>query len=67
MTIDRFDPNPIPVNINSYRFIEDHTLQLVLTKPNNFLLEELMETTHCDNMSTKLPTMCFIEAVSLYI
>ncbi len=40
MTIDKFDPNPILVNINKlkpYRFVEDHTLQPILTKPSDFI------------------------------
>ncbi len=43
MTIDKFDPNLILVNINKlkpYRFVEDQTFQPVLTKPNDFLLKE---------------------------
>jgi hypothetical protein len=61
MTIDKFNLNPILVNINNYRFVEDHTLQLVLTKPKKLLLEEPMEITHCDNMSIKEPikVTCF--------
>jgi hypothetical protein len=34
MTIDKFDPNLVLFNINKlkpYRFVEDQTLQLVLT------------------------------------
>jgi len=34
MTIDKFDPNLVVFNINKlkpYRFVEDQTLQLVLT------------------------------------
>jgi hypothetical protein len=41
MTIDKFDPNPILVNINKmkpYRFVEDHTLQPIIAKPSDFLL-----------------------------
>ncbi len=44
------------VNINKlkpYKFMEDQTFQLVLTKPSEFLLEELVELTHFDNLSTK--------------
>jgi hypothetical protein len=47
VTIDKFDLNPILVNnskMESYRFVEDHTLQLLLTKPNDLLLENLVET-----------------------
>jgi len=56
MTVNKFDPNPVLVNINKlkpYRFMEDQTLQPILTKPNDFLPKELVEITHFDNMSTK--------------
>jgi hypothetical protein len=51
--INKFDPNPILVNINKlkpYRFVEDHTFQPILVKPSDFLLEESMEATHFDNL-----------------
>jgi hypothetical protein len=47
VTIDKFDLNPVLVNnskMEPYRFVEDHTLQLVLVKPNDLLLEKLVET-----------------------
>ncbi len=53
MIIDKFDPNPILVNINKlkpYRFVEGHTFQLVLAKPNDFLSKESMEATHFGNL-----------------
>jgi hypothetical protein len=56
MMINEFDPNSILININKmkpYRVMEDQTLQLVLTKPNDFLPKEPVEITHYDNMSTK--------------
>jgi hypothetical protein len=40
MTIDKFDPNLVLVNINKlkpYRFVEDHTRQIILAKPSDFL------------------------------
>jgi hypothetical protein len=40
MTIDKFDLNPILIDINKlkpYRFVKEHTLQLVLVKPNDLL------------------------------
>jgi hypothetical protein len=55
MTIENFDPNPILVNINKlkpYRFVEDKTLQLVLAKPNGFLLKGPVETNHFSNLFT---------------
>jgi hypothetical protein len=33
--------------------MEDQTFQPVITKPSDFLLEEPMEVTHSDNLSTK--------------
>ncbi len=53
MTINKFDPNPVLVNINklkAYRFIKDETFQLVLAKPNDFLLEEPIEVKYSDNL-----------------
>lgn len=47
VTIDKFDFNPIVVNnskMEPYRFVEDHRLQLFLTKPNDLLLEKSVET-----------------------
>ncbi len=41
MTINKFDPNPILVNINKlkpYRFAEDHTLWPILAKPSDFFI-----------------------------
>jgi hypothetical protein len=54
VTIDKFDLNPILVNTNKlkpYRFIKDQTLQLVLVKPCDFLLEEPREVKYFDNLS----------------
>ncbi len=56
MTIEKFDPNPIMVNINKlkpYRYVEDHIFQLVLAKLSDFLLEELVEVTHFGNLFIK--------------
>jgi hypothetical protein len=56
MTISKFDSNPVLVNINKlkpYRFMEDQTLQVVLTKLNDFLPTELVVVTHSNNLSTK--------------
>jgi hypothetical protein len=46
MTIDKFDPNPILVNINKlkpYRFVKDNTFQPVLAKPSDMLPKEPVE------------------------
>ncbi len=56
MIINKFDLNLIPVNINKlkpYRFLKDHTLQPVLTKPSDFLWMKLKKATHFDNLFTK--------------
>ncbi len=53
MTIDKFDLNPILVNINKlkpYRFMEDHTFQHVLTNLSDFISKELVETIYFGNM-----------------
>ncbi len=45
--IDKFDPNLVLVNINKlkpYMFIEDKTLQLVLIKLNDLLIDEPIRT-----------------------
>jgi hypothetical protein len=47
VTIDKFDPNLVLVNINklkSYKFIEDKTLQAVLVKPNDLVMDEPIQT-----------------------
>ncbi len=58
MTIDKFDHNPVLVNINKlkpYIFVEDHTFRHVLAKPNDCLLTKLVETTHSNNLFIKQP------------
>jgi len=47
VTIDKFDPNPVLININKlkpYKFIEDKTLQLVLADPSNMVIDEHVQT-----------------------
>ncbi len=47
VTINKFDPNLVHVNINKlmpYMFIEDKTLQHVLVKPNNLVIDEHIQT-----------------------
>jgi hypothetical protein len=47
VTIDKFDPNPVLVNINElkpYRFIEDKTLQHVLVKLGDLVITEPIQT-----------------------
>jgi hypothetical protein len=54
MTIDKFDPNLVLVNINKlkpYRFTEDQTFQLVLVELSDFLLEEPVEEKYFGNIS----------------
>jgi hypothetical protein len=55
MTIDKFS-NLILLNINKlkpYRFMEDDTFQLILVKPNDFLLEEPVGITNLVTYSLK--------------
>jgi len=47
ITIDKFDPNPILVNVNKlklYRFIEDKTLQFILVNPSDLVANEPIQT-----------------------
>lgn len=56
VTINKFNPNIILVNINKlkpYRFVEDSTLQPILAKANDLLLEEPIEIGRPHNMFTK--------------
>ncbi len=56
MTIDKFDPNLVLVNINKlklYRCVKDHIFQPVIAKLNDLLSKESVETNHYNNMFTK--------------
>jgi hypothetical protein len=58
MTNDKFDPNLVLVNINKpkpYQFIEDHTLQLVLAKPDDLLPKKPIEIGQSNNPFIKEP------------
>ncbi len=47
VTIDKFDPNPIFININKlkpYKFIEDKTLQLVFANPSDLVTNKPIKT-----------------------
>jgi hypothetical protein len=47
VTIDKFDPNPVLVNINKlkpYKFIENITLQHVLTNLSDLIIDEHVQT-----------------------
>jgi hypothetical protein len=46
VTIYKFDPNAVLVNIKSkpYKFMEDKTLQVVLVKPNDLVMDEHVQT-----------------------
>ncbi len=46
ITIDKFDPNPILVNIKKlkpYMFIEDKTLQPILANPSDLVADEFIQ------------------------
>jgi len=47
VTIDKFDSNPIHVNINKLKpckFIEDITLQPILANPSDLVVDEHVQT-----------------------
>jgi hypothetical protein len=47
VTIDKFDPYPVLVNINKlkpYEFIEDITLQPILANPSDLVVDEHVQT-----------------------
>ncbi len=51
VTIDKFDPNPMVVNMNKlkpYKFVEDITLQPVLLKPSDLVIDEPIQTRKLD-------------------
>jgi len=51
--MDKFDLNPILININKlkpYRFLKDQTFQPILVKLSGFLLEEPVEVKYFDNL-----------------
>jgi hypothetical protein len=54
--IDKFNPNSILVNTNKlkpYKSIKDQTLEPILVKLDDFLLEELVQVKYFDNMSNQ--------------
>jgi hypothetical protein len=58
VTIDKFDPNPLIVNINKlkpYRFIKDQTLQPIIVKPSDLLLKKPIEIGQSNNFFIKKP------------
>jgi hypothetical protein len=57
VTIDKFDPNPILVNINKlkpYKFIANRTLQLVLTKPSDLVMDDPIQTKELEPLPVEL-------------
>lgn len=55
VTINKFDLNIVLVNINKlkpYQFVEDNTLQPILAKASDLLLEEPIEIGRPHNMFT---------------
>jgi len=64
VTIDKFDPNPMLVNINKlkpYKFIEDKTLQVVLVKPNDLLMDEPIQTRELEPLLVELENFQHVE------
>ncbi len=57
VTIDKFDPNPIFVNINKlkpYRFIEDKTLQPILIYLSDMVIDEHVQTKNLNHYLLKM-------------
>lgn len=55
VTIDKFDPNLVLVNINKikpYWFVEDGTLKPIIVNPNDMLIKEPVEE-EINNLLTK--------------
>jgi hypothetical protein len=53
--IDKFDPNPVLVNINkikSYWFVEDNTLKPIIVNPSDLFIKEPIEE-KIDDLLTK--------------
>jgi hypothetical protein len=56
MIIDKFDLNPILVNINKlkpYRFVKENTFQPILVKPSDMLPKEPIEIDELCNPFTR--------------
>ncbi len=63
-TIDKFDPNPMLVNINKlkpYRFIEDRTLQPILAKPSDLAIDEPVQTRELEPLHVELENLQHVE------
>jgi hypothetical protein len=57
VTIDKFDLNPMLVNIKKlkpYKFIEDWILQVVLVKPSELVIDELVQTRKPNSLPIEL-------------
>ncbi len=64
VTIDKFDPNPVLININKLkpnRFIEDKILQLVLVKPSDLVIDEPVQIEEHAPLPTELKDFQLVE------
>jgi hypothetical protein len=62
--IDKFDPNPVLVNINKlkpYKFIEDRTLQPILAKLSDLVTDEPVQTDELEPLLIELEDLQPIE------
>jgi hypothetical protein len=57
VTIDKFNPN----KLKPYKFIEDRTLQPVLTKPNDLVNDELVQTKELEPLPIGLDDFHLVE------
>jgi hypothetical protein len=64
ITIDKFDSNPMLVNINKlklYKIIENQTLQLVLVKLSDLVTDEFVQTKELNSLFVELEGFQVVE------
>ncbi len=69
VTIDKFHLDPMLVNINElkpYQFIEDKTLQAILVKPSDMVMDELVQTRELEPLPIELEKIQPIEFELVY-
>jgi len=67
-TIDKFDHNLVLVNINKlkpWRFIENKTLQPILIKPNDLIIDEFVQTKEPKPLPIELEDFQHVEFESI--
>jgi len=67
-TINKFDPNLVLINMNKlkpYRFIENETLQLVLIKPSDLVIDKPIQAKEPIPLVVKLEDFQLVEFESI--